>query len=73
MDDLRPALRPSARRLTDRLTATSREALLIRNWMSHDARWFMAVAREYGLAAANRALQDLTWDRVEGTAVLMIE
>ncbi|OGL13018.1 MAG: hypothetical protein A3F92_00775 [Candidatus Rokubacteria bacterium RIFCSPLOWO2_12_FULL_71_22] len=54
MDDLRPALRPSARRLTDRLTATSREALLIRNWMSHDARWFMAVAREYGLAAANR-------------------
>lgn len=27
----------------------------------------------YGLAAANRALQDLTEDRVEGTAVLMLE
>jgi len=34
-----------------------REALLIKCWMSHDARWFMAVAGEFGLDAANRLNQ----------------
>jgi len=28
--------------------------LLIKCWMSHDARWFMAVAREYGMEVTNR-------------------
>ncbi len=37
-----------------RLTPATREALLVKCWLSHDARWFMAVAREYGLEVANR-------------------
>ena len=36
--------------------AETRE-LLIKSWMSHDARWFNAVAREFGLEAANRVNQ----------------
>ncbi len=35
----------------------AREELLIRSWLSHDARWFNAVAREFGLEAANRLNQ----------------
>ncbi|HVP79760.1 MAG TPA: DUF6125 family protein [Thermodesulfobacteriota bacterium] len=31
--------------------------LLIKGWMSHDARWFMAVARHFGIDAANRLNQ----------------
>jgi hypothetical protein len=34
-----------------------REALLVKSWLSHDARWFNAVAREFGLEAANRLNQ----------------
>ncbi len=33
--------------------------LLIRGWMSHDARWFMAVARHFGMEAANRLNQSV--------------
>src|SRR3989304_7020730 len=43
-----------AKEVLGRLSASEREALLIKCWMSHDARWFMAVAREYGLEAPNR-------------------
>jgi hypothetical protein len=31
--------------------------LLIKGWMSHDARWFMAVAEHFGIDAANRLNQ----------------
>jgi hypothetical protein len=31
--------------------------LLIKGWMSHDARWFMAVAERFGIDAANRLNQ----------------
>jgi hypothetical protein len=31
--------------------------LLIKGWMSHDARWFMAVAEHFGIEAANRLNQ----------------
>jgi hypothetical protein len=41
----------------DSLSAAQREQLLIRCWMSHDARWFNAVAREFGMEAANRINQ----------------
>ena len=54
VDDLRPELRRRAGDLLARLTPAAREAVLVRSWMSHDARWFNAVAQEYGLEAANR-------------------
>ena len=56
-NDLRPALRQQAVGLLQRLSASDREALLIKNWMSHDARWFMAVAAECGMQATNRLNQ----------------
>lgn len=33
--------------------------LLIKGWMSHDARWFMAVAKHFGMDAANRLNQSV--------------
>ena len=53
-DDLQPGLRDKANEVLRRLSPPEREALLIKGWMSHDARWFMAVAGEYGMEAANR-------------------
>ena len=50
----RPTLRQQAIDVLRRLPPAQREALLIKCWMSHDARWFMAVAGEYGMEAANR-------------------
>ena len=47
--DLRPELRQQAGEILRRLSPSEREALLIKGWMSHDARWFMAVAREHGM------------------------
>ena len=38
-------------------TPAEREQLLVKCWMSHDARWFNAVAREFGMEAANRVNQ----------------
>ena len=35
----------------------AREELLIKSWLSHDARWFNAVAARFGLEAANRVNQ----------------
>jgi len=43
--------------LLGRLSPSDREALLIKNWMSHDARWFMAVAAEFGLQVTNHLNQ----------------
>jgi hypothetical protein len=40
-----------------RLAPAEREALLIKCWMSHDARWFMAAAQTCGMAVTNRINQ----------------
>jgi hypothetical protein len=50
-------LREKANDLLARLSPSERESLLIKCWMSHDARWFMAVAGEYGIHVANRLNQ----------------
>ena len=57
MNDLKAALRQKAAALLGRLSPPEREALLVKCWMSHDARWFMAVAREFGMEVANRLNQ----------------
>ena len=56
-EDLQPKLRREANTILQRLPPSEREALLIKCWMSHDARWFMAAAREFGMPAANRLNQ----------------
>ncbi|MBI4962200.1 MAG: hypothetical protein HY913_02895 [Desulfomonile tiedjei] len=56
-DDLQPGLRQQAVEVLNRLTPSEREALLIKCWMSHDARWFMAVASEFGMEVTNRLNQ----------------
>lgn len=52
--DRRPELMERAREIVGQLSPEQREGLLVKGWMSHDARWFMAVAQEFGLGAANR-------------------
>ena len=52
--ELQPGSRDKANEVLRRLSPPEREALLIKGWMSHDVRWFMAVAKEYGMRAANR-------------------
>jgi hypothetical protein len=39
------------------LSFETEKDLLIKGWMSHDARWFMAVAKYFGIDAANRLNQ----------------
>jgi hypothetical protein len=39
------------------LSFDSQKDLLIKGWMSHDARWYMAVAEHFGIEAANRLNQ----------------
>jgi hypothetical protein len=39
------------------LSFSEQKDLLIKGWMSHDARWFMAVAEHFGIKAANRLNQ----------------
>ncbi len=56
-DNLQPRLRDEANGLLARLAPSERESLINRCWMSHDARWFMAAAGEFGMAAANRLNQ----------------
>ncbi len=53
-ENLQPELRQKANDLLRRLSPSEREALLIKCWMSHDARWFMAVAGEFGMQVVNR-------------------
>lgn len=43
--------------LLNRLSLEIQKDLLIKGWMSHDARWFMAVAEHFGIDAANRLNQ----------------
>jgi len=49
-----PDIAGPARVLAARVSAADREKLLLNGWMSHDARWFTAVASEFGLDAANK-------------------
>jgi hypothetical protein len=53
-EELQPRLRERASDILRRLSPPEREALLIKCWMSHDARWFMAAAGECGMETANR-------------------
>ncbi len=41
------------------LSLDTQKDLLIKGWMSHDARWFMAVAKHFGMDAANRLNQSV--------------
>ena len=59
-ENLQPKLRQKANDILGRLSPAEREALLVKNWMSHDARWFMAVAAECGIQVANRLNQIVT-------------
>jgi len=43
--------------MSNRLSFEMEKDLLIKGWMSHDARWFMAVAEHFGIEAANRLNQ----------------
>jgi len=43
--------------MTDHLTFDTEKDLLIKGWMSHDARWFMAVTNRFGIDAANQLNQ----------------
>ena len=57
-DNTQPELRRRANDLLGKaLSPEEREALLIKSWMAHDARWFQAVAMAFGLEAANRVNQ----------------
>jgi len=71
-ENLQPRFRQQANELLRRLSPSEREALLVKCWMSHDARWFMAVAREYGMEAANRINQSAAHEvgKVEAPRVL---
>jgi hypothetical protein len=53
-ENLQPQLRKQANELLRQLSPSERETLLIKCWMSHDARWFMAVASEFGMEVTNR-------------------
>jgi len=43
--------------MPDSLSFEMEKDLLIKGWMSHDARWFMAVAEHFGMDSANRLNQ----------------
>ena len=43
--------------MLSRLSSEIQKDLLIKGWMSHDARWYMAVAQHFGIEAANRLNQ----------------
>ena len=43
--------------MLNRLSSEIQKDLLIKDWMSHDARWFMAVVEHFGIEHANRLNQ----------------
>ena len=43
--------------MSDSLSFEMEKDLLVKGWMSHDARWFMAVAEHFGIESANRLNQ----------------
>jgi hypothetical protein len=56
-EDRRPQLRRKVMEIVARLSHEDRDRLLIKCWLSHDARWYMAVAQAFGLEAASRLNQ----------------
>ena len=52
-----PNLKKHAKEMKNRLSSDEREALLIKLWMAHDARWFAAAAMEVGMETTNRLNQ----------------
>jgi hypothetical protein len=46
--------------MLNHLSPETEKDLLIKGWMSHDARWYMAVAEHFGIEAANRLNQMVT-------------
>ena len=63
---LQKELRERGKAALSRLSAGEREALLVKCWMSHDARWFAAAA---GLTAL-LALPNLLWQAVHDFPML---
>lgn len=55
--DDRQDLMLKAKDISGRLTSEEREKILIKCWMSHDARWFAAAAQAHGMEATNRLNQ----------------
>jgi len=53
-ENVQPELRQKANDILHRLSPAEREALLVKCWISHDARWFMTVAAEYDMQVVNR-------------------
>jgi hypothetical protein len=49
-----PALKRRAEETLGRLGPVQRQELLVKCWMSHDARWFAAATQAGGMALANR-------------------
>jgi hypothetical protein len=47
-------MRRKAQQTLRRLSNGERESIIIKCWMSHDARWFMAAAATFGLGAAQQ-------------------
>lgn len=43
----------------DSLSRNDQQELLIKGWMGHDARWFMAVCQQYGIKVANKMNQNV--------------
>jgi hypothetical protein len=43
--------------MLNRLSSETEKNLLIKGWMSHDARWFMAVAERFGIKEADQLNQ----------------
>ena len=43
--------------MLSRMSFDVQKDLLIKGWMSHDARWYMAVAEQFGIKASNRLNQ----------------
>jgi hypothetical protein len=43
--------------MLNNLSVNSQKDLLIKGWMSHDARWYMAVAEHFGISHANHLNQ----------------
>lgn len=52
--DMRPNFRRKASQILGQLPPEEKQSLIIKCWMSHDARWFTAVATEFGIDAAIR-------------------
>lgn len=55
--NIKRGLREDAEEILGQLSSEDRESLLIKNWMSHDARWFAAAVRKLGTQVANQLNQ----------------